>query len=82
MLPTVGSPETDVDELPYAVLRYPLGRTLVEAAVGPRRVPDLGRGLEDLLGGEPVDLEIVIALQHVVVDPGGVDLPVSTPAGI
>jgi hypothetical protein len=63
-------PGTDVDELPHAVPRYPLGRALVEAAVGPGRVPDLGRGLEDLLGGETVNLEIVIALQHVVVDPG------------
>jgi len=60
----------DVDELPDVMLRYPLGRALVEAAVGPGRVPDLRRRLQDLLGGEPVNLEVVVTLQHVVVDPG------------
>src|SRR6185437_10220098 len=48
-----------------------LCRPLVEAPVGEGRVPDLGGGLENLLGGEAIDLEVVMALEHVVVDPGG-----------
>jgi hypothetical protein len=38
-------PGTDVDELPHAVPRNPLGRALVEAAVGPGRVLISGAAL-------------------------------------
>src|ERR1700733_12395522 len=61
----------DVEELAHAELRDLLGRALVEAAVGPGRVPDLGCGRQDVLGGEAIDLEVVVAPEHVVVDPGG-----------
>jgi hypothetical protein len=64
-------PGSDVDELPHALLRNELGRPLVEAPVGEGRVPDLRGGLEYLLGGEAVGLEVVMTLEHVVVDPGG-----------
>jgi hypothetical protein len=64
-------PGPDVDELPDAMLGYPLGRALVEPAVGPRTVFDLRHQLRDLLGRGPVGRETAGALQEIVVDPCG-----------
>src|ERR1039458_859804 len=40
----------------------------MKAAVRPRAIPDLRHRAQDALGGLDIGLEVVIALQHVIVD--------------
>jgi len=76
-----GDPGADVEELAQALLiREIPDRPGQERAVGPDVEPDGGPGPEHLLGGFPVDGEVVLAAEPVVVDPGrmrdaGVDVP-------
>ena len=81
VFPTVGSPEPMSTNCRTPCCAIHLAARWWKPRLDHAAVPDLRRGLQDLLGGESVNLEIAIALQHVVVDPGGVGLPVSTPAG-
>ena len=56
-----GQPGADVDELADALFGDPPGGALMEAAIGPGRVPDLGDGLQDLLRRSAVGREVVAA---------------------
>ncbi len=62
-------PGTDVNELPDTVLGDPLGRPLVKPAVGPGAVLNLRYDAQYLLGGTRVDVQVMLAAQHVVINP-------------
>src|SRR6185437_16886867 len=64
-----GQARAEVEELADAVLAgHPAGRAVVEAAVRPGRVAELGQPAAELLGDLPVDREVAGPAQVIVVE--------------
>ena len=82
-----GHARTEIEDVVVAVAGPLIGDHLQEPAIEPRPSWIRGQHLEDLLGGDPVDLEVVMAAKHIVVDPagawfGGVDVQVYLPIAV
>ena len=65
-----GQAAAQVEVLRDALLREEADRAEQERAVGQRQPPGVEPGFHQLLGRGPVDGEVVLAVQQVVVDPG------------
>jgi hypothetical protein len=70
-VPHRGQARADVQELADTPQRDPLGRALVESAVGPGAVLDLRRQPQYALRGVPVGGEVMPAVQKIVVNARG-----------
>ena len=66
-----GHARSEIENMVVAAAGPLLGDHLQEPAIEPRPGGIRGQHLEDLLGGGPVGLEVVMAAKNIVVDPAG-----------
>ena len=82
-----GQARTEIEDVVVAVAGPLIGDHLQEPAIESRPSWIRGQHLEDLLGGDPVGLEMMMAAEHIVVDPAGawfgsVDVHASLPLDV